>query len=139
MNAPTLSLSERLNKLFEANRAAHEAEESNDSVADALAEALGRHVPVGSIDVLRSGRDIDGKSNDLETILALAAHFDAPGSYLLTWDSTAVRFDRELSLLIQMRDSGVLLLAMRDGGDAVENDLIDILKQLPEQPISEEK
>lgn len=132
---PSRSL--RINKLFEANRAVDEPEESNATVARAIANLLKQPVSSEDIADLRAG--IVTGPDEARLVRALASYFDAPASFLDTvWDNTAEKYDRELSLLVRMRDSGVRLLAMRDGGGgSIENDLIDILKQLPEQVVSE--
>jgi hypothetical protein len=136
LHPPPLSRSTRINKLFEANRRADEPEESTFAVAQALAEMLGRPVSMHDLTDLREGRRTE--PIDVRLLVALAAHFDAPTSYLAAvWDETARMYDSELTLLIQMRDSGVRLLAMRDGGDSIQGDLIDILKQLPGEVVDE--
>lgn len=133
MHIATPPMADRINKLFEVTRAAADPEDKSTAVAKVLTVATGLPVSGGYIEELRSGRTAE--SNDLAVLGALAAYFEAPTSYLaMRWDTEAMQYDGELSLLAQFRDNGVQMLAMRDGGVANTNKLIEILQQLPDQP-----
>jgi hypothetical protein len=133
MPTSTPSIADRVNKLFEVNRAAAEPEDSPVVVAAALTGAIGRPVDAKRIDDLRSGSAPD--RHDMELLKELALYFDAPRSYLSEhWDFEASQYDGELSLLANLRDNGVQMLAMRDGSNTSATELIEILEQLPGQP-----
>lgn len=133
MDLKTPPIANRINKLFDIDRAAGDPEETSAVVAGALGTTLGRSVTGEDLDELRSGRRI--RPDDLAVLSRLAEHFGAPVSYLAAqWDSEALQYDGELSLLAQLRDNGVQMLAMRDGGVTNTTELIEILQQLPDQP-----
>ncbi len=133
MHISTPPMAHRINRLFECNRAAADPEDTSAFVASALSVATKVAVSAGYIDELRSGRDTG--PHDPAVLEALAAYFDAPTSYLATqWDDEASQYDEELTLLAQLRNNGVKMLAMRDGGATNTTELIEILKQLPDQP-----
>ena len=135
MSRPTFSLKERVNRLFDSTHGLGAPEESDESVADVVGAALGRPITAGSIAALRAGSAAQGL--DVDLLSAVATHFDAPRMYLWSqWDFESEQFDGELTLLLQMRDLGVVRLAMRDGSDATAEDLSNILTQLPEQEAS---
>ncbi|OZE37263.1 MULTISPECIES: hypothetical protein [unclassified Rhodococcus (in: high G+C Gram-positive bacteria)] len=132
MSKATPPLHVRINKLFETNRTADNPEISNAVVAGAVSSLLGRLVHETDIAELRA--EAGFRFVDADLVHALAEYFEAPASFLANkWDSTAESYDRELSVLTQLRDSGVQLLAMRDGGAMSAEDLMNILEQLPEQ------
>lgn len=133
MHISTPPMAYRINRLFECNRAATDPEDTSTFVASALSVATKVAVSAGYIDELRAGCDVG--PDDTVVMEALAAYFDAPTSYLATqWDDEALQYEEELSLLVQLRNNGVQMLAMRDGGAANTTELIEILKQLPDQP-----
>lgn len=135
MHIDTPPMADRINRLFEVTRAAADPEDTSTAVASALSASTGVAVSAGYIDELRSGRDIgpDGSA----VLEALAVYFEAPTSYLATqWDDEARQYDEELALLAQLRNNGIKMLAMRDGGAANTTELIEILNQLPDQPPS---
>ena len=137
MAKTTPPLHVRINKLFETNHTADTPEVSNAVVADAVSSLLGRSVHKTDIAELRAKADL--RFVDSDVVHALAEYFEAPASFLANnWDSTAESYDCELSVLTQLRDSGVQLLAMRDGGAMSADDLMNILEQLPEQPKGKE-
>lgn len=137
MSKATPPLHVRINKLFETNRTADNPEISNAVVAGAVSSLLGRLVHETDIAGLRA--EAGFRFVDADMVGALAEYFEAPASFLANkWDSTAESYDRELSVLTQLRDSGVQLLAMRDGGAMSADDLMNILEQLPEQPKGKE-
>ncbi|MBJ7321424.1 MAG: hypothetical protein JHC70_03670 [Rhodococcus sp.] len=133
MHISTPPMAHRINRLFECNRAAADPEDTSTFVAGALSVATKVAVSAGYIDELRSGRDTG--PYDSAVLEALAVYFDAPTSYLATqWDEEAFQYDEELTLLAQLRNNGIQMLAMRDGGAANTTELIEILNQLPDQP-----
>jgi hypothetical protein len=137
MPKATPPLHVRINKLFETNHTADNPEFSNAVVAEAVSSLLGRPVLETDIAELRAEAGLRFVDGDL--VHALAEYFEAPASFLANkWDNTAESYDRELSVLTQLRDSGVQLLAMRDGGAMSAEDLMNILEQLPDQPKGEE-
>lgn len=122
----------RINKLFESNHLADDPEPSNAAVAEAVSSVLGR--PVRDTEILELRAESGPRFVDSDIVRALAGYFQAPTSFLTNkWDTVAESYDRELSVLIHLRDSGVQLLAMRDGGEMSADDLMNILQQLPEQ------
>lgn len=136
MPKATPPLHVRVNKLFETNRTVDNPELSNAVVAGAISGLLGRPVLETDIAELRAEAGLRFVDGDL--VRALAEYFEAPTSFLANkWDSTAESYDRELSVLTQLRDSGVQLLAMRDGGAMSADDLMNILEQLPDQAKTE--
>lgn len=137
MPKATPPLHVRINKLFETNHTADNPELSNAVVAEAVSSLLGR--PVLDTDIAELRAEAGLRFVDSDMVRALAEYFEAPASFLANkWDSTAESYDRELSVLTQLRDSGVQLLAMRDGGAMSAEDLMNILEQLPDQPKGEE-
>lgn len=137
MPKATPPLHVRINKLFETNHTADNPELSNAVVAEAVSSLLGR--PVLDTDVAELRAEAGLRFVDGDMVRALAEYFEAPASFLANkWDSTAESYDRELSVLTQLRDSGVQLLAMRDGGAMSAEDLMNILEQLPDQPKGKE-
>ncbi|MEV8237866.1 hypothetical protein [Rhodococcus sp. NPDC077669] len=133
MAKATPPLHVRINKLFETNHTADNPEVSNAVVAESISSLLGRPVIETEIAELRAEAGLRFADSDM--VHALAEYFEAPASFLANkWDSTAESYDRELSVLTQLRDSGVQLLAMRDGGAMSADDLMNILEQLPDQP-----
>lgn len=132
MSKTTPPLHLRINKLFEATHTADDPELSNAAVAEAVSSSLERLVRDTEIAALRAESGLRFVDSDL--VQALAAYFEAPTSFLANkWDAVAESYDRELSVLIHLRESGVQLLAMRDGGAMSADDLMNILQQLPEQ------
>ena len=136
MPKTTPPLHVRINKLFETNHTADKPELSNAVVAEAVSKLLGR--PVLEKDIAELRAEAGFRFVDSDRIHALAEYFEAPASFLANkWDNTAESYDRELSVLTQLRNSGVQLLAMRDGGAMSAEDLMNILEQLPDQPKGE--
>ncbi len=133
MHISTPPMADRINRLFEVTRAAADPEDTSTAVASALSASTGVAVSANYIDELRSGREVG--PDDSAVLEALAVYFDAPTSYLATqWGDEAFQYDEELSLLAQLRNNGIQMLAMRDGGTANTTELIEILNQLPDQP-----
>lgn len=106
----TLTLSAKVNRLFDAFRARHEPEQTEEAVAQSVSHLLGRTVVASEIAALRRG----GNGEVAPDLLGgLVRHFGVPHAYLATSGSRADSLDKQLQLLVAARDAGVERLALR--------------------------
>lgn len=106
--APTGSLADKINKLFDALHDDEGRPRSNDDVADAISRA-GTRISASYLWLLRTGRRDNPGKNHLE---AIAAYFRVPPAYFFD-DQIAQEIHAELELLAAMRRAGVHELALR--------------------------
>jgi transcriptional regulator with XRE-family HTH domain len=110
--AGAVPLAEKLNHLFRAVRAPDGGEYSLDDVAEAIRGRDGPPISAAYLSLLRRGkRDNPTK----EHIAALADFFGVSVTYFFD-EPAAARFDRELDLLVSLRDPLVRRVAVAAQG-----------------------
>jgi hypothetical protein len=126
-NGDGLSLSTRLNRLFDLVRPLNAPEHTNAQVAAAASISLGYTVHTSSIEHLRDGID---PGNDILVLSAVAKHFSIPGYYLCGSATEYMQFDIQLQNLIATREAGVKFVALRSHSDRLSAAAVDELSAL---------
>lgn len=123
-----LTLSAKVNRLFELYRSRDESEQSEVAVAGSVSRILGRAVSPDEIAALR----VDGvDAADPGIVDGLIRHFGVPEAYLTTSGAHADNLDKQLQLLVAARDAGVKRLALRGLDPDYELDgTLEMLKKI---------
>ncbi|WP_216908098.1 hypothetical protein [Nocardia noduli] len=107
-----LTLSRKINRLFETMHPRAAPERASSSVAEQVSTTLHRTVSAQHIDSMRDGV-FDERAVDDDVLAAIAHCFGVESDYLTTTGDAARSIDRELELLATMRDANVASIALR--------------------------
>ncbi|MGW1767903.1 helix-turn-helix domain-containing protein [Streptomyces sp. NPDC002073] len=107
--APSPTLADRIDRLFDVVRRPSREPYSNEEVARACREATGESFSATYLWQLRTGRRDNPTKRHLE---ALARFFEVPPAYFFD-DELGGRISEELALLGALRDAGVREVALR--------------------------
>jgi transcriptional regulator with XRE-family HTH domain len=121
------SLAQRLDHLFRTVRKPDGKEYSLREVADAITEA-GDSISHAYVGQLRSGEKDDPRMSHLR---GLASFFGVPVTYFFDEDRAA-EVDRDLEVLLALKDGGVRVIAQQARGLSTGNQdvVLQIIKQL---------
>lgn len=103
-----MSLSARVQKLFDAANSAGRTDTA-ESVAVAVGAALSRTLSRADIQALLDGAD----TPDNEVLTAVAAHFEAPASYLTGTPEEQADYDAQLDFYFSLTTSQLSTIALR--------------------------
>lgn len=121
-----MSLSARVQKLFDAALSAGR-KDTTESVGSAVTAALGRAVNGDDIQAILDGAD---PLSDKAILTALAAHFDAPASYLTGTTDEQKQYDAELDFYFSMTSSHISTIALRARNEEMSQPGVDALTKL---------
>lgn len=119
--ADRLALSYRIDRLFEANHARTEPEQTLSAVAAAVSRHLGSTVTANDIEALRTGRDTQPEP---ELLIAIAHHFAADAAYLVGTDDEQLRYDRQIDFYLSVRNSEANMMALRTRTERLSPDVM---------------
>jgi hypothetical protein len=126
-NNESLSLSTRLNRLFDLVRPLNAPEHTNAQVAASASNLLGYTLHTAAIQHLRDGID---PGNSIPVLSAVAKHFSVPDYYLCGSATEYTKFDIQLQNLIATREAGVKFVALRSHSDRLSAAAVDELTTL---------
>lgn len=122
-----LTISARINRLFDVCRGRAESPQTTAEVAVALSRLIGRAVSHDELDTVRAGSCPPSP----ELLVGLSRHFGVPVEYLDTTGQRVEELDKQLRLLAAVRDAGVQQLALRGAPLPCAEALTAILSACP--------